>query len=443
MSKASKRAARQPITIRTTAEKLVFGGQALAHYEGKAVFLWNALPGEEVDALITRRNKNHWEGVATEIITPSLQRIQPIEPHYLSSSPWGILSLENELQYKREIALETYARIGKVSFPFDLEIDSDDQTYGYRNKIEFSFYEYNEDHSQFKEGMQLAFFQRGQKYKLPIASSELAEPVINSTAKKILDWIRQQPLTRRELKTLIIRSNGKGQAIAALFIKDHLQFENYPELSDELVGFHVYYSYYKSPASTPDELLYSTGQNYLEHTIADVKLRYGLLGFFQVNVPMFERALLAIKPWVPAQAQLLDFYSGVGAIGLPLATGCESVEFIDNNQEAIEYAQENIQNNALTQCRAQCIPAENITELINGYQTVIVDPPRAGLHVDVTNRLLEVTPKTIIYLSCNISTQARDIQLLSEKYTVEFAKLYNFFPRTPHIEGLCILTLQT
>lgn len=442
MSRASKRAARQPISIRTKAEKLVFGGQALAHHEDKAVFLWNALPGEEVEALITKRNKSHWEGVATSIITPSSERVAPIETHYLSSSPWAIMSLENELKHKREIALETYARIGKIEFPFELDIESDDQEYGYRNKIEFSFYEFNEEDPRYEEGMQLAFFQRGQKYKVPITESALAEPVINEVAHAILSWIRTQPLTRRELKSLIIRSNGKGQAIAALFIKDHLEFPSYPELSDTLLGFHIYYSDYKSPASVPHALLHTSGQHYLEQEISNTRLQYGLLGFFQVNVPIFEQALKAIASWVPADAHLLDFYSGVGAIGLPLAKKAASVELVDNNEEAIEYAQKNINANAFTHCRAQCIPAENIVELIESHHTVIVDPPRAGLHLDVTKRLLEVTPKTIIYLSCNISTQARDIQLLSEKYSVAFAKLYNFFPRTPHIEGLCVLTLQ-
>lgn len=431
---------RVPLRIRTTTEKLVFGGQALAHYEGKPVFLWNALPGEEVEAIITTRKRSHWEGVVDTIMTPADFRITPEETHYLSSSPWGIMPLASELQYKHDIAIETYQYIGKISFSNDLQITSREEIYGYRNKIEFSFYEFDQ-HDTRGQGISLAFFQRGQKYKVPISASALAEPVINDVAQYILEWVQQQSLGRRQLKSLIVRSNGQGQAIAALFIKEQMSFDSYPELTKQLIGFHIFYSHYQSPASVPDELLYTAGQLDLDYTINDVQLRFGLLGFFQVNVPIFIEALNDIRSHIPDNAGLLDFYCGVGAIGLVLAKQCRSVELVDNNLEAIEYAQANISLNSLQACRAQCVAAENITDLIESHHTIIVDPPRAGLHPDVVRRLLQVLPKTIIYLSCNIATQARDIQLLSEKYSISFVKIYNFFPRTPHIEGLCVLTL--
>ena len=89
--------------------------------------------------------------------------------------------------------------------------------------------------------------------------------------------------------------------------------------------------------------------------------------------------------------------------------------------------------------KATCMPAERVTELIESDKILIVDPPRAGLHDKVIERILEQKPARVIYLSCNLSTQARDIKLLSEVYKVVFTKLYNFFPRTPHVEGLAVL----
>lgn len=424
--------------ITVTIEKLVFGGQALAYFEDHTVFIWNALPGEVCRVLVTKRKKSHWEGLATEILSPSKYRIKEEEAHYLSSSPWGIMSIEKELDFKQSIATETYQHIGKMALNSGLDIFGNNQLYGYRNKIEFSFYEYNDD-DQTGKGVTLAFFQRGQKYKVPVVASLLAEPVINNVAQQILEWINDNNLTRYNLKTLIVRSNGKGEAIAALFLKDHLKFHSYPNLDEKLTGFHIYYSNPQSPASVPTELIYSAGQNYLIATIQDTKLKFGLLGFFQVNISVFEQALKEISQWIPENKPLIDFYAGVGAISLPLSKHFTSALLVDNNEEAIQYAHDNIALNNIKNCTAELIAAENITAVITSEHTVVVDPPRAGLHKDVTEKLLREKPHTIIYLSCNLSTQARDIQLLQTAYTVEFMKLYNFFPRTPHIEGLCVL----
>ncbi|MFZ2189463.1 MAG: methyltransferase, partial [Candidatus Magasanikiibacteriota bacterium] len=139
---------------------------------------------------------------------------------------------------------------------------------------------------------------------------------------------------------------------------------------------------------------------------------------------------------------VVDFYSGVGAIALPLHDKYKSAVLVESNEEAVEYAKENIILNKINNCEAQLSPAEKIVDLITKDKIIIFDPPRAGLHEDVVKQVLATLPERIIYLSCNLSTQARDIKLLSEKYQVKFLKLYNFFPRTPHVEGLCVLELK-
>jgi tRNA/tmRNA/rRNA uracil-C5-methylase (TrmA/RlmC/RlmD family) len=160
-------------------------------------------------------------------------------------------------------------------------------------------------------------------------------------------------------------------------------------------------------------------------------------------VPVFTQALDDIQPYLDPHKPLLDFYSGVGAISIPLAQYCSSALLVDNNEEAIQDAQRNIKNNQLTNFSAQAIAAEKITEAISSEHIVIVDPPRPGLHPNVVKRLLEVQPQRIIYLSCNLSTQARDIELLQSAYQLKCSRLYNFFPKTPHIEALCILDKTT
>lgn len=427
------------ITITVTIEKLVFGGQALAHYENKPIFIWNALPGEVVEVEVTKRTSKYWEGIATTVIEPAPYRIQPQEAHFLSSSPWDIMPLEQEHAYKSQIAWEVFTPLHQVLPVTQFEVVSNDQAYQYRNKIEFSFYEYDPP----RQGVSLAFFQRGKRYKMPIESSVLAEPIINTVAHDILGWINQHQLNRTQLKSLIIRSNGQGEAIAALFLKESLQFEDFPKLNAHCKGLQIYYSTPKSPASVVTDILYSIGQDYLTVNILDVQLQFGLLSFFQVNIPVFKQALQDITSYISSGDTVVDYYSGVGAIGLTLFKKAKQIQLIESHPEAVQYAQQNIANNKIKNATAYLSTAEDMTNFISSDATVIVDPPRAGLHAHVIAALLKNLPPRIIYLSCNLSTQVRDIHLLLEQYTISTSKLYNFFPRTPHIESLCVLELKS
>lgn len=445
-----------------TIKKLVFGGQGLAHfgdvgnrhYDNKAVFVWNALPGEEVEVEVIKQKKNHVEAIAVNIMKPSPERVEPKEENFLSTSAWQILTQERENYWKRAIAAETYSKIGDLILSADnIDIGYDGIDFGYRNKIEFSFtspYVDARNNATAKERyafppapaddpISLAFFKRGGKSKYAVEESSLALPVINDVASHILAWINKHHIPMRSLKSLIVRANTDGQAIAALFIKDKLDFEDYPELSEKLVGFQLYFSTHKSPASVPTELLYTIGQDYLIQNILGTQLKFGLLSFFQINPPVFEMALKDIAAFLDPKKPLIDFYAGVGAISLPLAMNRDETILVESNEEAMTYAKENIALNTIQNSELHCIPTEQMLDIITNDKQIILDPPRAGLHESVVTKLLAVMPERIIYLSCNLSTQARDMKRLSSAYKPVFLKLYNFFPRTPHIEGLVVL----
>ncbi len=415
-------------------EKLVFGGQGLAHVDGHTAFIWNALPGETVEFDIASKRKGVIEGIATTILTASPDRQEPYEKNFLSTSPWQIMSPEAELRYKQHIAAETYSKLGNLILsPDALPITKSEKVTGYRNKMEFSFV--------VDKGGQisLAFFARGTKVKIPVDGSVLCEEVINTTAKHILTWIREMDIPLRSLKALIVRGNGEGKSIAALFITDKLTFPTHPALTDGCLGFELYYSTHKSPASVPTELLYRTGENTLTATIKGSKLTFGIFSFFQINLPVFDAALTDIATFTSPKDALLDFYSGVGAIGIPISQHRESLTLVESNEDAIHFATKNARANNLTHARIQGVPAEFATESISSDAVLIVDPPRAGLHPKVISRILLKKPPRVIYLSCGLDTQARDLALLSECYRPVFYRLYNFFPCTPHIEGLVVL----
>lgn len=421
-----------------TIEKFVFGGQAMGRLNNpntpgapsKIAFIWGALPGETVEFLVTRKKKNFIEGVVTKIITASPDRVEPKEKHYLSCSPWQTLTLEKELFWKKEIALETYRRVGGIELS-DIELVTVGEEYHYRNKIEYSFALDSEGH------VVLSFFERGQHYRAPIEQCELASQSINDLAQKILAWVRAQNIPIRSLKSLIIRSNKAGETIAALFIKDRLELAP-PIFEKPCSGFHIYYSDHRSPASIISDTLYTTGNSFITESIGGVQLRYGLNSFFQINTPIFEEALSDITRFATG-TQCVDFYSGVGSIGLPLAKAGKKMTLVEINSEAVQFAKDNIALNGLKNVEAVLSPAENSLEFIKEGETVIVDPPRLGLDKQVVQAILDARPSRVIYLSCDLATQARDLALLKEAYKPIFWRLYNFFPRTPHIEGLVVL----
>jgi len=438
-------------TLTTTILKLVFGGQGFARidnpnsqHHGKPAFISNALPGEEVEFQVLKSKKSFVEGITTKIITPSPKRIEPREEHFHSCSPFQVLEYDEENKQKVEMCKEAFRRIGKIpeDFPLleNLEIVAPKKEYGYRNKIEYNFKE------DAKGKLQLAFFERNQLKKTAIEQCVLAKPEINKVAGLILEFARENNLDSHAIKSTIIRSNEKGEVVAGLYLKvkkDTRKMTGIPKLNKALKGFHIY-------LQDQYRALYTDGQDYLVHEIKGIKLKYGLNSFFQVNQGIFEKALDEIEEQLDqyiktskTKPDLQDFYSGVGAIGLPLHKKCKSVTLVDSNKEVIKFAKENLLINEIENARTYRSEAEKILEIITPDNTIILDPPRAGLHEDLTRTLLKKTPALIIYLSCNVSTQARDIRLLSAKYTIKEMKLFNFFPRTPHVESLCVLQRST
>lgn len=426
-------------------EKLIFGGQGLGHIavansRNRTILAWNVLPGESIQLQPWKKRRGVLEGVAVEIIEPSPERVEAHEQHYLSCSPWQVLSWKAEQEWKNTTALEVYRGIGKFTLPDTAEavklVGDKARQYGYRNKMEFSVTAAAPGSAS---KLSLAFFQRGRHVLMPINGCELAADPINAVANALLRWLEQEDIDADVIKSIIVRADGAGHVIAAVFVKKKLQFVNVPIVDTQLLGLAVYYSNPLSPASTPDQPLVQVGQDYLDVSIRGHVLRHGLLGFYQVNVPLFEKTLGDIESCITPGQPLLDLYGGVGSIGIGAGSAASSLTIVDSDAGAIEHAQRNVTKAGRADAQTIVSTVEGALKYITADQTVVVDPPRAGLHSHVVERLLAVAPPRIVYLSCNVSTQARDAALLSAKYRVSFARLYNFFPRTPHVEGLLVL----
>ncbi len=405
-------------------EKIIPGGQALATLpDGKKVFLWNALPGESVSSFKVTKTKSHYiEAVATTIGYSSKNRVEPKDQCYLSTSPWQIINYDHELKLKQELVVELFREHGiTINTP---TIFTNHCDYYYRNKMEYSLYWDNEVNR-----ISLAFHTRGSHRKTPITSSSIERPEIFKKAQEIIDELNSRHEEARKYQSLLLRCNQDGIVSGGLYEnnKPHPVFSN---LSDMILGHEYSYS--------PN-------------------------GFFQINLPVYEMALKEIKNHITTD-DVLDLYSGVGTIGLSVAgdhhltlVECDKYAFAEMvknisiedisepgkvkngiNQPWRQANQTHVRNGNVLAILSK---SEEVTDYISHTQTVILDPPRAGCDKKLIDRLLDVKPAKIIYLSCNPATQARDIKTLLSNYRIDSVKTFNFFPHTPHIENLAILSL--
>ncbi|MBR2994484.1 class I SAM-dependent RNA methyltransferase [Candidatus Saccharibacteria bacterium] len=382
-------------------EKIVPGGQALGTLEdGKKVFFWNALPDEEVlDYQVTKTKSHYLEAIATSIENKSPYRKAPKDNCYLSTSPWQIFDYDYELKTKQELVVELFREHGiTISAP---KIFTDYQDYHYRNKMEYALYWNNQDSC-----IKPAFHARGSHRKVPISQSSLERPEIFRAATNIIKQLNESKAEARQYQSLLLRCNQNGEVSGGLY-ENHRPHPKFNNLKDQILGFDYSYS--------PN-------------------------GFFQINLPVYEMALREIKKHINTD-KVLDLYSGVGTIGLSVARD-KDLTLVECDKHVFNELQKNTESvdskltNSLTTVLAK---SEDVTDYVSHDATVILDPPRAGCGQKLIDKLNSETPETIIYLSCNPATQARDIKLLLNNYKIEDIKTFNFFPHTPHIENLVVL----
>jgi 23S rRNA (uracil1939-C5)-methyltransferase len=423
-------------------------GYGTAKLEEQNIFVLNALPGEKVEALIVKKKMGNLFGIAKTILIQSALRLNPKEEHFTSCSPWQILPLKNENDIKEQQILELFHDQGLAitTTMYDgLDLAGYD-SWQYRNKVEYSFYSDDQD-------LSLAYFKReGGFGKFAHTGCSLVPEPVDEIALKIVEFLKSKLILAKQLKALLLRySFANKQVLAKLYVKDIELSFNQTELQDlfdsleNLAGLEVAYSTHKSPAAVTTQLLNSLGQNYLQETILEHQFRYLIDGFFQVNPIVFTQTALdfiQIINEIPdhQELKLVDLYAGVGVLGQLVAGQVKSVLAVESFAGIKDWALINAELNKVGNYEFIELPAEKSLESIEQGEILIIDPPRAGLSPKVVEKILEVKPQTILYLSCNPQTQARDAGLLSSQYQISFAKAYNYYPHTPHSEHLIVLS---
>ena len=404
-----------------------FDGAGVGRAHGKTVRVFGALPSEVIEAEIVGRKKGEYTAKLLGINQPSPYRQAASEDHYLSCSAWQVMRYDQELFWKKKLAQELFASVG-IELP-NLDITTDGVTEGYRNKMEFTLADVGGNISG-------AFHERHTRKLLSAPSCILAQKVINDALTEIIDFLNVYKVPPAAAKSLILRANREGEILAGLFVQDRAVA--IPSIKDllgtHIKGISVFYSPPEAPASRPEGLLAHAGEEKIYENILGKQFPMTILSYFQINPPVFELALSRMREFVTDGDDVLDFFSGVGAIGLSLIDKIKTLTAVELDDASFTLLQEGIGD-----AHAVHLSDRKARELIDGTHVLIMDPPRAGVHPKVIRRILEVLPPKILYLSCNPQTQAHDLSLLKDKYSIVHAELFNFFPRTPHIESLFVL----
>ena len=391
------------ITPETPLEIINFAttGQGIAtNSDGKKIFLWNALPGEKVTEYQILKQKSHLtEAIALKIENPNPHRVLPHDEHYLSNSPWQILDINYENSVKKQIIEELFSKLKAPKIAFE----ASDNEYFYRNKMEYSLYY---DHETAK--IHPAIHRRGSHHKIPILTSSLENPAIYQRAMEIIEELNTKQKDSRKYQSLLLRCNRQGEVSGGLYenYQPHPVFKN---LTDKILEY---------------------------------KFSYSPNGFFQINLPEYEKVLRKIKDFIKDQKKVIDLYSGVGTIGLTVA-GDKNLTLVEVDKFAhgellnnIESVKSSTGNSKITGILAR---SEDIYDHIEHNSAIIVDPPRSGCDTTLIETIKQKLPEKLVYLSCNPITQVRDLDSLLNYYEIKNVTGYNFFPHTPHIECLVLL----
>ncbi|GAB5411921.1 MAG: 23S rRNA (uracil(1939)-C(5))-methyltransferase RlmD [Chlamydiales bacterium] len=358
---------------------LTSSGEGVARQDGKAIFIDGALPGETVNAKITQSKKRFSKARLTSILTPSPDRVKPICPLFGTCGGCQImhLSYPAQLKWKTSRIENALKRIAKIDTPVQPTIASPDQLY-YRHKI------------QLHNG---GFYKRHTHTTIPVS------------------------------KCYIHNQTGNTQLP---------QVKNYREAT------------IRTSSTTNETLLICDGKpnkTHITEKLSNLTFHIGPHDFFQINPhqasQLYEKALSLAN--LTSKSRILDAYCGVGTLTLLAAQKSQEVIGVESGRTAIQNARKNAQLNNITNATFYCDLVENKIASLGTFDTIFLNPPRSGTDPQVLQAILQNPPQTLIYISCDPATLARDLTALNTNFTITHIQPFDLFPQTTHVETLACL----
>ena len=463
----------KPVTIleKVTIEDYAAEGKSLARVNGKVIFVEAAVPGDVADIQL-QKNKADWgEGFVKKFHSYSSLRVTPFCSHFgvCGGCQWQMLPYEQQLVYKHQQVVDNLTRIAKIPLPVIPPILGALETQGYRNKVEYTFA--TEKFIPFEDfkAMKAAgtepvktpgaggFHARGFFEKVvEIDTCYLQSEPTNLMRKAVVNFALENNMPFYNIKqhqgwlrNMFVRNTTQGEWMVNLILGYEapvereallkLLLEQFPQITTLLYTINT-----KRNDSMQDlvpQVFHGTG--YITEKLEDFSFKISPKSFFQTNSKQAERLYQVTRDFAELTGKeiVYDLYCGTGSIGIFCSQNAKKIIGVEFVAEAIEDAKENAQ---LNQLNDTAFFAGDVIDICNDafFEThgkpdvIITDPPRAGMHEKLVKKLLDMEAPLIVYVSCNPATQARDLSLLSEKYTVTKIQPVDMFPHTLHIENV-------
>ena len=464
--------------LAVSGERLAVSGERLAvSGDGIVCFVPNCVPGDIVDLQVTKKKHSFMEAKVLRIVQPSKVRCEARCKHFgvCGGCKWQILPYEEQLKYKQQQIVDNLTRIGKIELPEISPILGSKHIYEYRNKLEFTCADrrwYPWEVIEAAGGLDKIDSSYGLGFHIPNAFDKVLDieechlmPEINNRIRNsVRAYAREHGMTFYNehtheglLRNLILRNNHKGELMlivafgevisnqpSAFSLLEYLHTE-FPEIISLLYVENTKFN------DTIGDLEVKTyfGQEAIIEEMEGLQFKVGPKSFYQTNTEQAYELYKVAREFAGLTGKELvyDLYTGTGTIANFVARQARQVIGIEYVPEAIEDAKVNCAINGI---KNTLFFAGDMKDILNDDfvaqygrpDVIITDPPRAGMHEDVVNVILNAEPKRIVYVSCNPATQARDLALLDAKYKVTKVQPVDMFPHTQHVENVVLLTVK-
>ncbi len=406
--------------------RLGISGEGVGDFEGFTLFVDGALPGELILGEVTEVRKNFGRALIRKILRPSPDRIDPICPLFGHCGGCQIMHLkyEKQLDAKRQRVIDAFERIGKLQVDVQKCIPSPTPL-AYRNKIQLPV----------KEG-KIGLYAKGSHDVIEVEKCYIH----CSLGEKIYEWIRTFPEVEA-FRHLLIRTGVKTNEVLLVFVTETPFIP--PNLPPEVKGIVQCINRSSGNRILGQEFKTLWGRNWIEEILHSLTFRISAASFFQINPYQAEHLYQQVVDFAELTGNeiVLDSYCGVGTLALILSKNAKKVLGVESVPEAIEDAKENAKRNNIENAQFTCAKAEGYIAGLKSVDVAVVNPPRKGCEQSFLEALSKLAPKTIVYVSCDPATLARDTSyLVSQGYQVTAVQPFDMFPQTSHVE--CVIQLK-
>ncbi len=415
-------------------DSMAFKGYGVSRHGGKVIFVPFTVTGDEVEAEIVEERKNYSLAKTNRIVTASPWRVEPRCPYFgrCGGCHWQHINPLFQAEIKGGILKDVLGRLGGLKEISAPSLVPSKHPYQYRVRVQLKV-----------EGKNIGYYQEGSHRLIPIEHCPIAHPLVNETLSVLpLDFPHLERLNEVEINA----SPEEGKSALLLHSSRLLR-----GAEREARHFLEHHPMIKGMTLITKERTLRLGDPTLNITVSfqryghqrTLNLRASLGAFFQVNLEQNQNLVQTVLKFsdLKGEEKLLDFYSGIGNLTLPLAMEAKETLGIEENKTAVEDARWNARRNGISRCRFVRARVEEALKTLQGSHpdVVILDPPRMGSKV-LGTYLDQLHPKKVIYVSCDPTTLARDLRFFSEKgFRLQQVQLLDFFPQSYHMEIVALL----